>query len=151
LWGAGGAEACRRRLGLRVRLLDSLDDLLFDGLEVLAVDPADERAGAPQAERVGSLVVVRAGDEHIVEVGQLLADVEDVGTEEANQINRSNSDFSFPFAQHDGTDEQWIVDLGRLAILAETRDVDRLLADDRGDVHFTEADFEDGFLLLMAS
>src|SRR5262249_11534384 len=139
---------CVHRQGLRVRLLDGLDDLLFYRLEVLAVDPADERAGSPQAERVGSLVVVRAGDEHIVEVGQLLADVEDVGTEEADQIDRGKSDLAFPFAQDEGPNEERIVDLRRLAILAEARDVDGLLADDRGDVRLAEADLEERLYFL---
>src|SRR5439155_9422036 len=117
-WIMSAAEASGRRHRVRVGLLDGLDDLLFDGFQIGFVDAADERTGAPQSERIGALVVVRAGHEDIVEAGQPLADVDDVGTEEADEVDRSESDLAFALAQHDGTGEEPIMDLPRLAVLA---------------------------------
>ena len=61
--------------------------------------------------------------------------------ERLTEVDAHEGDLAFALAQHDGTGEQGIVDVRRLAVLAEAGDVDGRLADDWRDVRRAEAHF----------
>src|SRR5262249_17900343 len=132
----------------RLGLFHGLDDLLLHERQIVRIDPARERVHPPQAKRVGPLMVVRAGDEDVGDARQLLADVLDIGEEEADDVDRRQRDLLLAVRQDDGAGEERVVALRGLAVVAEASDVDRFITELRRDVGLAETGPERIVLLV---
>ncbi len=90
-------------------------------------------------------MIVRAAHQDVGEILQFLADMKNIGIEEADHINGDDGQFAIAGAEHDGSGHKRIVNLGGFAILAESGHEDGLFAQNGSDIGFAETDEQNGF------
>ena len=139
--GEGSGPPGRQGQGRRLR------DVVAQALLVGGIDPAGHGIRPPKAHGVGAFVVVGAGHHESAarhaggeQVPRLLG----LGKEEADQVHRAEGDLLVPVAQPEAADEEVVVDSGRLAVVAETGEVDGSAGQRRGDDALRESGLETG-------
>src|SRR5207245_1957570 len=101
-----------------------------------------KRTRTPKPERVWSLMVMRARDQDMSEARQSLAQSRDVWIEEADKIDADDGHTLLVLLEDKRTGHERIMNLGGLAIVTETGQVDRFVAELRRNIVFIEADLK---------